>query len=61
MGTKRYVLLEVLDEGEPERGKICGFCMKHQSEVKKMVEADTGNVICNECIEQCVEILAKDA
>ena len=38
-------------------GKACWFCLKEPVEVKKMVEADTGARICDECVGQCIDIM----
>jgi ATP-dependent Clp protease ATP-binding subunit ClpX len=37
----------------------CSFCGKHQRQVKKLI-AGPGVYICNECIDLCVEIIAKE-
>jgi ATP-dependent Clp protease ATP-binding subunit ClpX len=37
----------------------CSFCGKHQRQVNKLV-AGPGVYICNECIDLCVEIIAKE-
>lgn len=38
-------------------GKACWFCLKEPVEVKKMVEAETGARICDECVGQCIRIM----
>lgn len=38
-------------------GKACWFCLKEPVEVKKMVEAETGARICDECLGQCIRIM----
>ena len=35
----------------------CSFCGRDKSEVKKLIMGPAGNNICNECIEQCLDIL----
>jgi ATP-dependent Clp protease ATP-binding subunit ClpX len=37
----------------------CSFCGKHQRQVKKLI-AGPGVYICNQCIDLCVEIIAKE-
>ena len=37
----------------------CSFCGKHQRKVDKLI-AGPGVYICNECVELCVEIIAKE-
>ena len=37
----------------------CSFCGKHQRQVKKLI-AGPDVYICNECIDRCVEIIAKE-
>ena len=36
----------------------CSFCGKSQRQVKKLI-AGPGVYICNECIDRCVEIIAR--
>ena len=36
----------------------CSFCGRDKSEVKKLIMGPSGNNICNECVEQCLDILA---
>ncbi len=36
----------------------CSFCGRDKSEVKKLIMGPAGNNICNECVEQCLDILA---
>lgn len=48
---------EAKDDGE--RGDLrCDFCDKHVREVRTVV-VGSGNNICNECVELCVEIIAE--
>lgn len=43
-------------------GMRCGFCGKSRREVRKMVRADTGATICDQCVTQAVrEIAESDA
>ena len=35
----------------------CSFCGKTSREVKGMIAAETGALICNECVGLCVDIL----
>jgi len=35
----------------------CSFCGRDKSEIKKLIMGPAGNNICNECIEQCLDIL----
>ena len=35
----------------------CSFCGRDKSEVKKLIMGPSGNNICNECVEQCLDIL----
>jgi ATP-dependent Clp protease ATP-binding subunit ClpX len=37
----------------------CSFCGKHQRQVNKLI-AGPGVYICNECVDLCVEIIAKE-
>jgi ATP-dependent Clp protease ATP-binding subunit ClpX len=37
----------------------CSFCGKHQRQVSKLI-AGPDVYICNECIDLCVEIIAKE-
>ena len=37
----------------------CSFCGKHQRQVKKLI-AGPDVYICNQCIDLCVEIIAKE-
>ena len=37
----------------------CSFCGKHQRKVKRLI-AGPGVYICDECIDRCVEIIAKE-
>ena len=37
----------------------CSFCGKHRRQVKKFI-AGPDVYICNECIDRCVEIIAKE-
>jgi ATP-dependent Clp protease ATP-binding subunit ClpX len=37
----------------------CSFCGKHQRRVNKLI-AGPGVYICNECVELCVQIIAKE-
>ena len=51
------------DEGEAKndserRDLRCDFCDKHIREVRTVV-VGSGNTICNECVELCVEIIAE--
>ncbi len=43
----------------PER-KVCSFCGKDQSQVRKMVAGPGGVYICDECVELCNEIMFGD-
>jgi ATP-dependent Clp protease ATP-binding subunit ClpX len=37
----------------------CSFCGKHQRQVKKLI-AGPDVYICNECVDKCVEIIARE-
>jgi ATP-dependent Clp protease ATP-binding subunit ClpX len=37
----------------------CSFCGKHQRQVDKLI-AGPGVYICNECVDLCVQIIAKE-
>ena len=37
----------------------CSFCGKHQRQVKRLV-AGPDVYICNECVDLCVEIIARE-
>jgi ATP-dependent Clp protease ATP-binding subunit ClpX len=37
----------------------CSFCGKHQRKVNKLI-AGPGVYICNECVDLCVEIIARE-
>ena len=54
-----YVIIKKMQPPPlPEGGKkpLCSFCTKGLTEVKKMI-AGPRVVICNECVDLCVEIL----
>lgn len=36
---------------------ICSFCGKSESEVKKLIKADSGVTICDECLQVFTEII----
>lgn len=38
----------------------CDFCGKSQKQVKRMISANKGIDICNECVMLCTEILMND-
>ena len=44
-----------------EKELTCSFCGKKESEVDKLITSPLGVNICNECIEQCNEILRQNA
>jgi len=37
----------------------CSFCGKHQRQVNRLI-AGPDVYICNECVDRCVEIIAKE-
>jgi transcription elongation factor Elf1 len=37
----------------------CSFCGKHQRQAKKLI-AGPDVYICNECVDRCVEIIARE-
>ena len=37
----------------------CSFCGKHQRQVDKLI-AGPGVYICNQCVDLCVQIIAKE-
>ena len=37
--------------------KVCSFCGKDQSKVRKMVAGPGGVFICDECVELCSDIM----
>jgi ATP-dependent Clp protease ATP-binding subunit ClpX len=37
----------------------CSFCDKHQRQVDKLI-AGPGVYICNQCVDLCVEIIARE-
>jgi transcription elongation factor Elf1 len=37
----------------------CSFCGKHQRQVNKLI-AGPDVYICNECVDRCVEIIARE-
>lgn len=39
----------------------CSFCGKSKSEVKRLIVGPCGSFICNECVEQCVDIIDSEA
>lgn len=39
----------------------CSFCGKDKSEVKRLIVGPCGSFICNECVEQCVDIMDSEA
>ena len=44
---------------EDDTDLTCSFCGKDQEQVKKLI-ADSGDYICNECIELCYEIIQEE-
>jgi len=38
---------------------MCSFCGKHQRQVNKLI-AGPDVYICNECVDRCVEIIARE-
>ena len=40
-----------------DNNEICEFCGKHTSEVSRIVTSPSGVIICNECVDLCVDIL----
>ena len=44
---------------KPTATLTCSFCGKHQRQVNKLI-AGPDVYICNECVDLCVEIIAKD-
>jgi len=44
---------------KPTAALTCSFCGKHQRKVNKLI-AGPGVYICNECVDQCVEIIAQE-
>jgi DNA-binding transcriptional MerR regulator len=38
----------------------CSFCGKANAEVRRMIAGPNGAFICNECVEKCNEIIAKE-
>jgi len=51
--------LRGLKKQEP-RELTCSFCGKKKSEVSKLIQADSGVTICNECLKTCIDIIDKD-
>ena len=45
------------DDDKRERTVRCSFCQKTQDQVEKLI-AGPGVYICNECVEQCLNIKA---
>ena len=44
------------DDDKRERTVRCSFCQKTQDQVEKLI-AGPGVYICNECVEQCLNII----
>ena len=44
-----------------EKDFRCSFCGKHQSEVARLVVGPSGVFICESCINECLNIIKKDA
>ena len=40
--------------------KICSFCKKPHTEVKKIIETESGITICNECVNLCNNLISDD-
>ena len=47
------------DDDKRERTVRCSFCQKTQDQVEKLI-AGPGVYICNECVEQCLNIIEAD-
>ena len=47
------------DDDRRERTVRCSFCQKTQDQVEKLI-AGPGVYICNECVEQCLNIIEAD-
>ena len=48
----------IIPFNKPEKAdRVCSFCKKKESTVKKMVQSSTEKCICNECIEKCTKLL----
>lgn len=57
--AKKYDNLLLLNKSKKELH--CSFCGKSESSVKKLIAANDGICICNECVDLCYEILYKDS
>jgi len=51
-------MTEALAETRPPRLFHCSFCAKPQTEVVKLI-GGPGVLICNECVERCVPLMAE--
>lgn len=40
--------------------QYCSFCGKSEDEVLKLIEGPNGIAICDECIEECNDILERE-
>jgi ATP-dependent protease Clp ATPase subunit len=38
----------------------CGFCGKERAQVNSLVSSQTGETICDECLELCGEIMTEE-
>ena len=47
-------------KNEKQAELTCSFCGKKKSEVKKLIQAESGVTICNECIKTCTDIIEND-
>ncbi len=44
----------------PKPGLRCGFCGRGDGAVAKLIQGPPGNVICNECVWVCADLLRKE-
>jgi hypothetical protein len=51
--------IEVRDEAAPPSPLACSFCGKSHTDVVQLIAGATG-FICNECVQLCVRVIARD-
>ena len=50
---------ELADRGAPDPPLSCSFCMRPQTQVKKII-AGPGVYICDECVQLCYDIITEE-
>lgn len=58
--VEKAKLYDELVKFEKHKIVCCSFCGKSQNEVKKIILGADNISICNECVEQCTEIIESE-